>query len=390
MKARDLLRLAMSNLRENPLRTALCALSVAVGTGALLVIAVLGLFGQTQLQAALRTIGVSGLTVYLDDHGAGNPLSAELADALGQAVSGIDSIMPIKAKTGTVRAGHTTENAVFLGADDSLGDVMQLDLLAGSLLTAQQADAAEPVAVVGDTLAQALFGRTNITGRQIRLRWDGQDRYFTVCGVVKSQTSALGSAVSAIAPHLVYIPYTCLATLQENADQVFVQCTAAADLSSVSGQIEDYLIRRGQVDGTVRVQNMSGMVDTVEQLAQLCVLLFLTVGAVTLGVALIGVLCSMLAATYEKTGEIGILLAIGAQPHDIRRLFLLQSALLCASGGLCGLALAGGALYGLTGVLADWRIGLALLFVSVACGGIAGLLPAVRAARLDPVDAMRN
>ena len=152
MKARDLLRLAMSNLRENPLRTALCALSVAVGTGALLVIAVLGLFGQTQLQAALRTIGVSGLTVYLDDHGAGNPLSAELADALGQAVSGIDSIMPIKAKTGTVRAGHTTENAVFLGADDSLGDVMQLDLLAGSLLTAQQADAAEPVAVVGDTL----------------------------------------------------------------------------------------------------------------------------------------------------------------------------------------------------------------------------------------------
>ena len=189
MKARDLLRLAMSNLRENPLRTALCALSVAVGTGALLVIAVLGLFGQTQLQAALRTIGVSGLTVYLDDHGAGNPLSAELADALGQAVSGIDSIMPIKAKTGTVRAGHTTENAVFLGADDSLGDVMQLDLLAGSLLTAQQADAAEPVAVVGDTLAQALFGRTNITGRQIRLRWDGQDRYFHSlrCGQVADQ-----------------------------------------------------------------------------------------------------------------------------------------------------------------------------------------------------------
>ena len=161
-------------------------------------------------------------------------------------------------------------------------------------------------------------------------------------------------------------------------------------MSTVSGQIEKYLSGYAQVDGTVRVQNMTGMVETVEQLAQLCVLLFLAIGAITLAVALIGVLCSMLAATYEKTGEIGILLAIGAQPRDIRRLFLLQSGLLCALGGLCGLAVAGGALYWGTSILPDWRISAGLLLLSVICGTVAGLLPAVRAARLDPVDAMRN
>ena len=333
---------------------------------------------------------MSGLTVYLDGHGAGNPLSAELADTLEQAVAGIDSVMPIKAKTGSVRAGHVTENAVFLGADERLGEVMQLEVLAGSLLTEQQADTAQPVAVVGDELAQALYGRTNITGRTIRLRIDGQDQYFKVCGVVKAQTSALGSALSSFAPHLVYVPYSCLASMQENADQVFVQCTAQADLSAVSGQIERYLTGRGQVDGTVRVQNMSGMVDTVGQLADLCVALFIAVGAITLCVALIGVLCSMLAAAHEKTGEIGILLAIGAQPRDIRRLFLLQSALLCALGGLAGLLLAGGALYWGAAILPDWRVPAALLALSVLCGTAAGLLPAVRAARLDPVDAMRK
>ena len=390
MRTADLFRLAAANLRENPLRTALCALSVAVGTGALLLIAAIGLFGQTQVQAALQTLGVSGLTVYLDGHGAGTPLSAELADTLEQAIDGVDSVMPIKAKTGTVRAGHATENAVFLGADERLDEVMQLEVLAGSLLTERQADTAQSVAVIGDELAQALYGRTNITGRQILLRIDGRDQYFTVCGVVKAQTSALGSALSSFAPHLIYVPYACLASQQENADQVFVQCSAQADLSTVSGQISRYLSGRGQVDGTVRVQNMTGMVDTVEQLADLCVLLFLVVGAITLCVALIGVLCSMLAATHEKTGEIGILLALGAQPRDIRRLFLLQSALLCALGGLCGLFLAGGALYWVMSLLPDWRVPAMLLALSVACGAAAGLLPAVRAARLDPIDAMRK
>lgn len=390
MRTADLFRLAAANLRENPLRTALCALSVAVGTGALLLIAAIGLFGQTQVQAALQTLGVSGLTVYLDGHGAGTPLSAELADTLEQAIDGVDSVMPIKAKTGTVRAGHTTENAVFLGADERLDEVMQLEVLAGSLLTERQADTAQSVAVIGDELAQALYGRTNITGRQILLRIDGRDQYFTVCGVVKAQTSALGSALSSFAPHLIYVPYACLASQQENADQVFVQCSAQADLSTVSGQISRYLSGRGQVDGTVRVQNMTGMVDTVEQLADLCVLLFLVVGAITLCVALIGVLCSMLAATHEKTGEIGILLALGAQPRDIRRLFLLQSALLCALGGLFGLLLAGGALYWVMSLLPDWRVPAMLLALSVACGAAAGLLPAVRAARLDPIDAMRK
>lgn len=390
MRTADLFRLAAANLRENPLRTALCALSVAVGTGALLLIAAIGLFGQTQVQAALQTLGVSGLTVYLDGHGAGTPLSAELADTLEQAIDGVDSVMPIKAKTGTVRAGHATENAVFLGADERLDDVMQLEVLAGSLLTERQADTTQSVAVIGDELAQALYGRTNITGRQILLRIDGRDQYFTVCGVVKAQTSALGSALSSFAPHLIYVPYACLASQQENADQVFVQCSAQADLSTVSGQISRYLSGRGQVDGTVRVQNMTGMVDTVEQLADLCVLLFLVVGAITLCVALIGVLCSMLAATHEKTGEIGILLALGAQPRDIRRLFLLQSALLCALGGLCGLFLAGGALYWVMSLLPDWRVPAMLLALSVACGAAAGLLPAVRAARLDPIDAMRK
>ena len=285
MSVRDLLRLAVGNLRENRLRTVLCALSVAVGAGALLLIAALGLLGQQKLSEGIRTLGVSGLTVYVDDRGAGQALSATVADAMAQAVSGVECVMPIKAQSGTVRAGHASENVLFLGVDERLGEVMQLDVLAGDLLTRTQAQAAQPVAVVGDTLAQALYGRDNIVGRTIRLRLGGCDQDFTVCGVVRSQTSALGTAVASLAPHLVYIPYACLATSAQSADQVFVQCMSGADLSAVSGRISRYLTDRVQVDGTVRVQNMSGVADTVNRMAELGVGLFTAVGGVTLCVA---------------------------------------------------------------------------------------------------------
>lgn len=390
MSVRDLFRMAVGGLRENWLRTVLCALSVAVGAAALLLIAALGLMGQQKLAEGIRTLGVSGLTVYVDDRGAGQALSAAVADTMAQAVSGVECAMPIKALSGTVRAGHAGEDVLFLGVDERLGEVMQLDVLAGSLLTRAQAQAAQPVAVVGDDLAQALYGRDNIVGRTIRLRLGGCDQDFTVCGVVHAQTSALGTAVASLAPHLVYIPYGCLATQTQSADQVFVQCLSGADLSAVSGRISRYLTDRVQVDGTVRVQNMSGIAETVNRMAELGVGLFVAVGGVALCVALLGVMSGMLAAAQEKTGEIGVLLAIGAQPRDIRHLFLLQSTLLCAVGGLMG---AGGVLALLRAAAVDtpalWLTA-ALLALCVACGAAAGLLPAVRAARLDPIEAMRK
>ncbi len=390
MRLIDIVKLAAVNLKGNPLRTGLCMLSVAVGTSALLVITSAGLFGQAKVDESLRTIGVSGLTVYLDERGTGTRLSAEVADKMEDAISGISTLMPIKAKTGSIRAGHSEANAVFLGADGRMGEVMQFEILYGSLLT-DRIGMAEPVVVVGDDLAKELYGRENIAGRQVRLRIEGVDKYFTVCGVVKAQTGAFGGAVSGLAPHLVYVPYQCVATMDDNADQVFVQCAAGSEPFVVGGQIESYLSGRVKVDGTVRVQNMSGMVDTVRHLADICALLFAAAGGVTLCVALAGLMCSMISATYEKTGEIGVFLALGAQRRDIRRLFLLQSVMLCAGGGVCGLTLAGLLLYfGASLLLPGWKLTVAVMALCVICGALSGLLPAVRASRLDPINAINQ
>lgn len=391
MSTRDCLRLALSNLRQNPVRTALCALSVAVGTGALLLIAALGLFGRAQVESSLQTIGVSGLTVSLEDRTGGNVLSAQTVEQLEQALPLVTRAMAIKAQSGSITAGRGQQSAVFLGVDEKLGEVMQLQLVAGSLLSARQADFGAPVAVVDDGLAQTLYGRENIVGRTVCVSINGRDRNFTVAGVVKAQTGALGGTLRAFAPHLVYIPYACLATPEQSADQVFVQCAAQADTAAVGETIAQYLTGRAQLGGTVRVQNMSSMVETVQQMATLCTALFVVVGGITLCVALIGVLCSMLAATHEKTGEIGIFLALGAQKSDILRLFLTQSVLLCALGGALGLGVAGGLLWFAAAVIpVNLPLAGVLLALSVLCGAVAGLAPALRAAGLHPVDAMNR
>ena len=206
MKYRDVLRFSLRGIRTSPLRSALSALSVAVGTGALLIIASLGLFGRTQIENGLARIGVSGLAVSTDEGGAGTPLSAALAERMAQAVPGIKAASPVRAVGGTVRAGHRTSGVVLLGADENLGEVMQVELLAGALPSQAQVESRAAVAVVGDDLAERLYGRVNITGREIRISRNGREQIFTVCGVMRAQTGALGGALSAIAPELVYVP----------------------------------------------------------------------------------------------------------------------------------------------------------------------------------------
>ena len=383
MKYRDVLRFSLRGIRTSPLRSALSALSVAVGTGALLIIASLGLFGRTQIENGLARIGVSGLAVSTDEGGAGTPLSAALAERMAQAVPGIKAASPVRAVGGTVRAGHRTSGVVLLGADENLGEVMQVELLAGALPSQAQVESRD--------LAERLYGRVNITGREIRISRNGREQIFTVCGVMRAQTGALGGALSAIAPELVYVPYGLLAESGERADQVFVSCAADADPDAVGRSISRYLETRGQVTGTVYVRSISGAVETVQHLASLGTLLFFAVGGIALLVSLLGVFSSMLSAAHERTNEIGILLALGARKRDIRRIFLSEAVLLCAAGGAAGLALAWSALrLGAALLLPGWRLTVALPLIAALCGGIAGLLPAVRAASMDPIEAMRK
>lgn len=394
MRRRDCLRMALRQARGTFLRSALCVLSVAAGVCAMLLIVCAVGFGRTQLREGIDALGLGGLTVYVEKAGSGAAFSSAQADAIEEGLPAVARAMAIKAGSGQYRTGHEQGPAFFLGVDEKLGEVMRLGLLHGTLFRAQQIEGAERVAVIDDALARHLFRRENVVGKSLRLTVGGNEQNYEIIGVISSQTALLSGLAGSFAPNLIYLPYSCLAGTGEQADQIFVQCMAEADPESAGQQIERFLKQRQQVGGDIAVRNLSGAVEAADAVVSLVTLAFLAIAAIAFGIAMLGVCSSLLAAAEERKPEIGVLLAIGAKPRDVLRIFLYQAMTLCMLGGMAGSALGGGLLWllgrcvpSLAAMGPGWA---ALLFpLAAAAGGtVCGLLPALRAAKLDPVEVM--
>lgn len=392
MRMADSVKAAFGNMCEKPMRTALCMISVAVGAASLFLIAAIGVFGRTQLSNMLNTLGVSGFTMYADSSSAGPALSAAVVEEMQEALPQVSYAMPIKAKMGTVFVGSTSRQAAILGVTENLDDVMQLNVLYGALFTARQSDFGERVTVIDNALAMEAFGRENVVGQEIRLRINGMDENFKIAAVIDKQTGSLGGTIGTLVPNLIYVPYGCMAQQTDGVDQVFVQCAAEVDGEQMKSQITSYLNGKKQILGTVRIESISQIIDSVNDIADFITLIFLAIGMIALFVALIGVLCSMLSATNEKTREIGIYLALGARGRDIICIFMWQSILICMLGGLGGTAAAIAVLLVLSGGIIPLSsvVVFGVLAASTACGVIAGIIPAWRAARMCPMEALKQ
>lgn len=395
MKWTDCFALAMKQMTRRKCRTALCGLSMAIGVAAMLVITAVGSCGQRQVARAIDDLGLSGLTVYVSQSANGQKLTEKQAAALQAALPQVESAMAVKAQTSSYRTARSSGTAVLLGIGAQAQQVMGLKLEAGTLPNARQIESAQHVAVIDSQLAQTLYGRENVIGKALRLYIEGTEYRYKIIGILQPQTDMLRAALGGLIPTFIYVPYSCLASKQDSADQVFVQCAAGTDLDKAGGQILHFLSTRERVAGTLAVQNLTGAFAQLQALTRSVTAAFLAVAAIALVVALLGMASGMLSATYERTGEIGLYMALGAHRRDITRIFLAQAMLTCFFGGMSGMLFAALLLLAAAKIIG---IPLAIPLIaalvtpvlSALCGIGAGILPARRAAALHPVDAMRQ
>lgn len=393
MRIPDLFRLAWGQTRRGGMRSLLCAGTVAIGVLAMSVIGAVGQFAQDEMTTAIRSIGLRGMTCFLTDKTAGDALTPAFAETVVAAIPEVSAAMPVKYQTGSYQTGHHSGSALLFGVNGEMDEVLDVTLLSGRLFTTGESAQSVRRVVISERLAHTVFGRTEVAGQNIRLKVDGAEGNYEVLGVIRDQTNLATGLAGGAVPEIIYLPYALLAQSSQDADQILLACTGETE--SMEQRLN--LLAKGTIGlrGTIGVQNLSSYLDEIDAMAEKAVSVFLLVAAISLVVALGAVASGMLSAAHEMREQIGIYRAIGGRQRDIFWIFLMQAGLMCLAGAAAGLITAE-TLVGGCHFMTGWTItvpgGLAAgcLGLSVICGMLAGIAPALRAARLDPVETMRG
>jgi putative ABC transport system permease protein len=397
MRLADFARLSTGAIRAHRLRSSLTALGIAVGIAAVVLLTsigegvrrfVLAEFTQfgTNLVAIIpgktETLGLSGAVISNV-----RPLTLEDADAL-ERLDQVLQVVPVVQGNAQAESASRDRRTTVLGVGPSVPEVWQMRVTAGRFLPAGEHRAARSFAVVGARLRQELFGHENPLGKPIRV---GGERY-RVIGVMEPKGQLLGFDLD----DAVYIPAAKALELfnRESLMEIDLLYRAGARVDDITRAAERLLRQRhGHEDFTVITQQQ--MLDVLGSVLQVLTGAVGALGGISLLVGGVGILCIMTIAVNERVSEIGLLRALGAQRKTVLVLFLGEAIVLAAAGGLAGLALGVGLAQSLRVLLPDlpvhtpWSYAVLAEALALGVGLAAGALPARRAARMNPVEALR-
>ncbi|MFQ5507883.1 MAG: ABC transporter permease [Leptospirillia bacterium] len=398
MTGADAAGYALRALGGHRMRSALMLIAMALGVAAVVVLTALGEGARRYVQAEFSALGTHLLVVLpgrAETTGAAPPLfgvtprdlTVEDAMALERSRA-VALAAPISVGVAAVSRGSHEREALALGTTASFQQVRHLSMARGRFLPEGDPRRGQPVAVIGRTTRQALFGNANPVGGFIRVG----DRRFRVIGELSSAGRSLGIDLD----ELVVIPVNQAQALfnRPGLFRVILQANPNASMNAAREQVLEIIKKRHEGEDDVTVITQDGVAATFNKIFQALTFTVAGIAAISLLVAGILVMNVMLVAVSQRTAEVGLLKAIGARPGQVLSLFLAEAAILALCGGLLGLAAgyaavaAIGAAYPAFPLAAPLWAALSALLVSVVTGLLFGAWPARRAARLDPVIAL--
>jgi len=313
-------------------------------------------------------------------------------DAVRQQLGGdIVAATGVMANFDQVLIGGKLQDVKVIGTDQEYQPVRNIVITSGRFLDRADVARREKVALLTDKLAERLYGATaNAPNQELRLF----GLQFTVVGTFHEKVETFGQ--SEIERDTILVPITVLRyfTPVERIDPLYVQVSSPAQVDRMAGRVAQVLEARHRPGARYRVETMTAILNAAKSISLILSLVLILVSAITLLISGIGIMNIMLVTVTERTREIGLRLAVGATKHEILLQFLTEAMLLSLIGGLAGI-LIGVAIPWSVGLFADIRIPISraaiVLAFGVSCvvGLVFGILPANRAARLNPTEALR-
>ena len=398
MRPFDLLRLALRALSMHRLRTLLTALGTGVGVAAVVLLTSIGEGMYEFIEHEATRFGTHFLVITPGrtqtmggppgmNTNTVRPLTLDDAQAIGQ----LDSVLAVSpAVTGfaEVESEGIKRNNMVLGTGPELPKIFSLEVASGRFLPNEEFLSARPLAVLGSTLKQELFGPDNALGAFIRV----SGYRFQVVGVLADAGTTVGFDLNDI----VYVPVKHAMEIYNvlGVHEVDVRYREDLPVNEVEGDITRLMMaRHGREDFTITTQDQ--MLNTMRVILSAITSAVAALGGISLVVGGVGIFTIMTISVQERIFEIGLLRSLGARRREVRRLFLAEALALGAAGGLLGLVLGQcaawtlGALFPVIPVSVSVMYTVAALMIAVLIGILAGVAPAVRAARMNPVLALR-
>ena len=394
----EAVRFSAQALRANPVRSLLTGLGMVIGTASVILVVTISLTSRDYILEQVQGIGSNIIFAYYVSAGP----STAAADADYIKMADVEAIRQslgadIIAATGVmsnfdrILIGGKEQDVKVIGTDHAYQAVRNIVISSGRFLDQGDMTLRNKVVLLTDNLAKRLYGSLEAAPNQV-IRLFGLQ--FTVIGTFHEKVETFGQ--SEVERDTVLMPITVLRyfTPVERIDPLYVQVRAPQEVDRVAAKVHDLVAARHRPGASYRVDTLTAILNAAKNISLILSLVLVLVSAITLVISGIGIMNIMLVTVTERTREIGVRLAVGASAKEILMQFLTEAMMVSLSGGLLGI-LVGVAIPLSVQLFADIRIPISPLAIIVAFGVscmvglIFGILPANRAAHLNPTEALR-
>jgi len=395
----EALNFSVQALKANKVRTFLTALGLVIGNASVILVVTISITGREYILDQIRAIGSNIIYAQYSAGSGANPTAEADYIKLGD----VDAVRAelgdrIVAATGVMTdfdrmmIGGKEEDVKVIGSDDQYAAVRNLKLLAGRFMDQSDVSLRQHVAMLTEKLATRLFGsQYSAIGQNIKIH----GLQFTVIGTFKERTESFG--LSELASETILIPYTVIRYFVpiERIDPLYVQAKRSEDVEPLTTVVRQIIESRHRPGARYDVENLTGILAAAKKIALVLSIVLMLVSAIALIISGIGIMNIMLVTVTERTREIGLRMAVGASRREILDQFLTEAVMISVSGGCIGIIIGVAVPLSVQFFVEGVKVPVSAISVVVAFGvsavvGIAfGLLPANRASRLNPTEALR-